>query len=74
MITTCGSTATVGSSKKISLGLWAIPQAMFNLRSKPPESCLGKNFLKSFNPTKLIASSTYCFLCFLSRIYKPQNN
>ena len=30
------------------------------------------NFLKSFNPTKLIASSTYCFLCFLSRIYKPQ--
>ena len=27
----CGSTATVGSSKNINLGLCAIPQAIFNL-------------------------------------------
>ena len=33
-----GSTDTVGSSKIISLGLCAIPHAMFNLLSKPPLS------------------------------------
>ncbi len=37
----CGSTATVGSSKNISFGLCAIPQAIFNLLSSPPDSCFG---------------------------------
>lgn len=34
----CGSTATVGSSSRISFGLCAMPQAMFKRRSSPPES------------------------------------
>ncbi len=37
----CGSTATVGSSKMISSGLWTIPQAIFNLLKRPPESFFG---------------------------------
>ena len=41
----CGSTATVGSSKKIILGLWAIPHEIFNLLKRPPDNCLGVYFL-----------------------------
>ena len=40
----CGSTATVGSSKKMSSGLCAMPHAMFSRRSRPPESLRGRNF------------------------------
>ena len=37
----CGSTATVGSSKNMSFGLWAIPHAILSLRSKPPDNSFG---------------------------------
>ena len=37
----CGSTATVGSSKNIILGLWATPQAILRRLKRPPDSCFG---------------------------------
>ena len=37
-----GSTATVGSSKKMSSGLCTMPHAMFSRRSRPPESLRGR--------------------------------
>ena len=41
IIILCGSTATVGSSKNISLGLWAIPHAILRRLKSPPDNCLG---------------------------------
>ena len=54
----CGSTATVGSSIMISLGLWAIPQAMFNLRKRPPESFFGYILRKSSRPVNSMDEPT----------------
>ena len=60
-----GSTATVGSSKIIKSGLWAIPQAIFNLLKSPPDNCLGLNLTKSPRPTRSIVFLTRIFLLFL---------
>ena len=68
----CVSTATVGSSKKIKLGLCTIPQAIFKRRFNPPLNFFGTNLRNSCSSTNSIASCTYCFRCFASETYNPQ--
>lgn len=65
-----GSIPTVGSSNKITFGLWIIPHAKFNLLSMPTEILSTGSLILCDKPTNSSASLTLFFNSFLLSPYK----